>query len=595
MQARLTIEPGDGQKTVHDIPGDKTTTLGRSRDNTIVLRDEHSSRLHVKITFEGNRWLLRDFGLNGTRVDGERVQGQCELDHGQEIRIGDTRMRFEVVGVTPNSSGSFRATRPERSPFELAAASTAHLNSDGLALLSQFITSSGDQTDAQELVRQGLSLVLVHTGATLVGFLSLDPSDPIPKLVLPEEQPLNLSLSRHLTRRVQRENKTVWLGTDATDLRPSDSLLNFHDAVCVPLLADGEAFGALHAYKINAFFADRDVRFAEVLGGFLSRLLQLRRVRRTLEAENGRLRQALPSADDLVGDSPALQALRRQIAEAARSSTSVLLSGEPGTGKELAAVSIHRQCPRAAGPLVVVNCAAIPPAQLEADLFGYAPGAFPGAERDSPGLVEQADEGTLFLDEVSELPPACQTRLLDLLEGRGVRPIGAAADRPVDARVIAATTRDLEAEVRAGRFHDGLLAMLRDTAIAVPPLREHREDVPYLVQFFLDRLAVDCRRQVKVTPAALEMLGAADWPGNVRQLRAVLESAVMTASGDTLDLGAFRLESSASDGRPPSLRLADLEAWAIRQALHRGHDDLEQAAQLLGISVGQLQEKTGAV
>lgn len=594
MRARLTLEPPDGATTIHELAGDQTTTLGRSRDNTIVLRDEHSSRLHAKITFEGNRWLLRDFGLNGTRVDGERVQGQCELENGQEIRIGDTRMRFELIGTTPPGSGSFRAPKPQRSPFELAAASTANLNGDGLELLSKFITDSGDQADAQELLHLALNLVLAQTGATLAGFLSLDPSDPIPKLVLPEEQPLSLPLSRHLTRRVQRENRTVWLGTD-TDARATDSLVNFQDAVCVPLLADGEAFGALHVYKANTLFTERDVRFAEVLGGFLSRLLQIRRVRRTLEAENTRLRQSLPAAVDLVGDSPALQQLRRRITEAARSAAPVLLVGEPGSGKELSAVSIHRHGPRAAGPLVVVHCAAIPPAQFEAELFGYAPGAFPGAERDSPGLFDQADEGTLFLDEVGDLPLACQRRLLDLLEGRGVRPIGAATERPVDVRVIAATARDLEAEARAGRFFADLLAVLRDPVIEVPPLREHREDVPYLVQYFLDRLAVDCRRQVKVTPEALDLLQAADWPGNVRQLRALLESAVMTAPGDTLDLTALRLEPTPADSRPPSLRLADVEAWAIRQALQRSRGDLGQAAQLLGISVGQLRERTGKI
>jgi DNA-binding NtrC family response regulator len=285
--------------------------------------------------------------------------------------------------------------------------------------------------------------------------------------------------------------------------------------------------------------------------------------------------------------------LRKQILDAARDTAPVLLVGEVGTGKELVAVAIHRQGPRAEGPLVVVNCSAIPPGQFEAELFGLGPGALRGSERETPGLVEQADEGTLFLDEVGELPPACQAKLLDVLEGRGVRPVGSSVDRPVDAHVIAASTRDLDAEARADRFNKDLLALLHGSIIDVPALREHPEDIPYLVQYFLDRLAVECRRQVKVTPAALEKLRHADWPGNVRQLRAVLESAVVTATGDTLDVGALRLDAEKPPPRPPSLRLADVEEWAVQQALQRSQGDVDRAAHLLGISAAQLREKMG--
>src|SRR5208283_6167364 len=200
------------------------------------------------------------------------------------------------------------------------------------------------------------------------------------------------------------------------------------------------------------------------------------------------LRRRVRPAEELTGASAGMKKLRQVIARAAPRLSTVLIRGESGVGKELVALALHRQSPRRAGPLVVVNCAAFPTTLLEAELFGHCKGAFTGADRDRPGLFQQADEGTLFLDEIGELPADCQAKLLRVIEGKGFRPVGATSEVQVDVRIIAATNRNLDEEVRQGNFRADLCFRLQVIPIEVPPLREHAEDIPALVEFFLAKL-----------------------------------------------------------------------------------------------------------
>ncbi len=248
----------------------------------------------------------------------------------------------------------------------------------------------------------------------------------------------------------------------------------------------------------------------------------------------GRLKLAAPDADELVGDSPTMVALRAELVRAAAGPRPILFQGEPGSGKELAAREAHRKGPRADGPFVAVRCAATPTGLLEPELFGYRKAAFSGADRDHPGLVAQADDGTVFFDEVADLPADCQVRLLKLIERRAYRPVGATYDSRADVKVMAATRKDLGAEVRAGRFRADLLTALKAVEVDVPPLRDHAEDIPHLAQFFLDRLAAECRREWALTPEAIRLLRDRPWPGNVRQLKSVLGHAAGAAAGDAI-------------------------------------------------------------
>lgn len=594
MRARLCLVDGEARPDVVEMTPDKPVSLGRSRDNTIVIpRDEHTSRLHAKLFFENGRWYVQDFGLNGTKVDNERIDQKTALEHGMEVRIGDVRFRFTLPDQ--NGSSQYKAISADKlDATNTIPLTTTKLHLDELSTLCQFMATAVEAQDSQELVRQGLLTLQHQTGACLVGYLSLDPTDPLPRMILPESAQVDVHLSRLLTRRIQREGKPVWLGGDSAPTRPaSESLTPFHDALCLPLRTGGEALGALHVYKTSSYFVDRDVRFCEALAGYLAHGLHVLKERRKLEAENTRLRSHLSTADDLLGDSPAMVNLRARINRAAVQQFTVLIQGESGTGKELIALGLHRRSSRNGGPFVVVNCAAIPSSLMEAELFGYRRGAFSGAERDYPGLFQQADEGTLFLDEVGELSADCQAKLLRVIEGKAFRPIGATSDVLSDVRIIAATNRKLEDEVKANRFRQDLYFRLKVIEIAAPPLRERPEDIPYLVQYFLDKLAVECRRTVHLTTAAIELLQKHPWPGNVRQLRALMESTVAMSETDTIDADVLKrvlIPGTLTDA-PPSLNWDDLERWAVEKAMKQTNGNVTQAASVLGMNRDTLNTK----
>jgi Nif-specific regulatory protein len=316
------------------------------------------------------------------------------------------------------------------------------------------------------------------------------------------------------------------------------------------------------------------------------------RARRQLQAENSRLRDHHAGDDVLIGDSSAMAKLRETIARLAPGPGNVLIVGESGVGKELVALGLHRQSPRRDAPLVTVNCAAITPNLMESELFGHMKGAFSGADRTHPGFFEQADEGTLFLDEIGELSLECQAKLLRVLEGKGFRPVGGTADIRVDVRIIAATNRDLEQEVEAERFREDLFYRLR-IPIRVPPLRDHAEDIPALVAHFLGRLSLEYRRPMKLSDAALQRLRDYSWPGNVRQLRSVLETALAMSDCDAIDADDLPLGPDRRQQSPglPTLKLEELECDAIRQALRQTEGNKAQAARLLGIHRDTLQLK----
>ncbi|MCX8040006.1 MAG: sigma 54-interacting transcriptional regulator [Planctomycetota bacterium] len=272
-------------------------------------------------------------------------------------------------------------------------------------------------------------------------------------------------------------------------------------------------------------------------------------------------------ADELPTSSPAMQAVLRAAAKVAASQASVLIQGETGTGKELLARWIHRRSPRAARPLIVVNTAALAAGIVDSELFGHARGAFTGAERARAGLFEAADGGTLFLDEIGEIPLETQLRLLRVLQERAVCRLGEQRAIPVDVRLIAATNRDLEAEVRAGRFREDLYYRLQVVVLTVPPLRQRREDIPLLVNHFLQKYNRLERKCVEEVPEAVrERLARYHWPGNVRELENCIHRAVVMAHDGVLREELLPLAvRRAADGE----RAAEPPAVELRRALER--------------------------
>jgi two-component system response regulator AtoC len=279
---------------------------------------------------------------------------------------------------------------------------------------------------------------------------------------------------------------------------------------------------------------------------------------------------------------------------AAAYKSTVLISGETGTGKEVLARAVHAQSPRRNEAFVAVNCGAIPETLLESELFGHAKGAFTGADRAKWGLFREADGGTLFLDEIGELPTALQVKLLRVLQEEEIRPLGESKTRPVDVRMIAATARDLETEVEAGRFREDLFYRLNVVRLRVPPLRERPKDVPLLLVHFIARFRHAIGKPVRtVTDEALERLVEYPWPGNVRELENVIERAMILCDGDRVTLRELPAnvvsppepggaESAGSFNLRRARRGAEIET--IRRALHATGRNRTHAARLLEIS-----------
>jgi Nif-specific regulatory protein len=588
MRAWLTIEVGEGTPQIYELPMDRPLKIGRFRDNSLVLRGEHVSRFHAEIYREGDRWFIRDCGtVNGTRVDGERIKQPTELWDGRLIAVGEVRLRFHMSGTPPGANG-IGNLQPSLPASADSSNSTELLHAHELSALCRFMSESVIEPTFEKLVRLAVETIYGRTGADVTGFLSLDADNPVPRLVVPEQSAVNTHLSRQLTLKALRDKEPIWLRAEDEDGDlQSDSVLSLHDALCLPLRSGEEMFGALHVYKSATLFTDADFAFCRVLAGYLAGCLQVLRTQRRLSAENKWLLEHVPTGEQIVGTSAAIQQLHKQIARLAKQSCNLLITGESGAGKELVALALHRNSNRADGPLVTFNCAAIPASMPESILFGHVKGAFTNAIADRPGLFEEAHEGTLFLDEIGDLSLDCQARLLRAVETKRVRRVGGQKDIQADVRIIAATNRDLGQMVRDGAFRNDLYFRL-SVPIAVPALRDHAEDIPALVDHFLNRLMHEYRRRVSLTDAVLARLRSYSWPGNVRQLRSVLENSVAMCESDVIDTADLRLEADTrpcqeADG-PPSFNLEAVEAWAIHKVMRRTDWNISQAARILGIN-----------
>jgi PAS domain S-box-containing protein len=301
------------------------------------------------------------------------------------------------------------------------------------------------------------------------------------------------------------------------------------------------------------------------------------------------------SLHDIIGKSKPMQAVFELIEQVADSDASVLLEGETGTGKELAARAIHALSARSAGPFVPVNCSALPESLLESELFGHVRGAFTGAQRDKAGRFERASGGTIFLDEIGEISPAIQVKLLRVLQERVIEPVGGEATRPVDLRVIAATNRDLQALVQEGTFRQDLYYRLRVIPITLPPLRARRDDVPLLVEHIIQRLRTQTGRPIeRIDPDALAALLDYPWPGNVRELENVLEYAFVKARGASIArehlppelLGQPAIPPDAPSSRiaPPGPHRPTADRETIRATLRATGNNIARTARQLNMS-----------
>lgn len=365
----------------------------------------------------------------------------------------------------------------------------------------------------------------------------------------------------------------------------------------VMMTAYGTIRDAVEAMKLGAFdYITKPFALDEFLL-LIERALEMKR----LKEENIRLRKDLNTcyrAPNIIGESLAMQRVFSLIEKVSASEATVLILGESGTGKELVATTIHYQSSRKNKPLIKVNCSTLPDGLIESELFGHEKGAFTGAMKRKPGRFELADGGTIFLDEIGDLPPSTQAKILRVLQERQFERIGGTATLPVDVRVIAATNRNLEEEVGAGRFREDLYYRLHVIPIVLPPLRERKEDIPSLIEFFLDKYRKRLSRNVRLSAEAADALLRYDYPGNVRELENVIERCVTLAMEEVI--GKEELPAAVLDGGQAagSFRLsevvADAEKCHILNVLKATRGAKTKAAEILGISRKTLWEKMNA-
>ncbi|UCC78816.1 MAG: sigma-54-dependent Fis family transcriptional regulator [Candidatus Zixiibacteriota bacterium] len=365
------------------------------------------------------------------------------------------------------------------------------------------------------------------------------------------------------------------------------SLELYPDLAIVVMTAYGTVESAVEAMKAGAFdylLKPIDLDHIELI---LSKIDEKQR----LIAENRYLRRKLEEVEvptGFIGQSGAIKTILADVHRIAQSDATVLIRGESGTGKELVANAIHYASPRAKGPFLAVNCASLPETLLESELFGHEKGAYTGAVSRRLGRFELAHKGTIFLDEIGDISPATQVKLLRVLESRKIQRLGGGNDIPVDIRILAATNRDLESKMQSGEFREDLFYRLNVIPLTIPPLRERREDILLLVEHFIEKYSNKNNKPVKgITPEAKDLLLNHSWPGNVRELENLIERAIVLAPGDVIDLKDLdpfvTQRTQVSERGFDNLNLDNIEKLAIIEALKRTEGSLSKAAEMLGI------------
>ncbi len=362
--------------------------------------------------------------------------------------------------------------------------------------------------------------------------------------------------------------------------------------IAVPLSVSGKVLGAVYldSSELERRFDDGDMELLTAISGIAAMALENAKYVEWLRGENRRLREEIEVRHNMVGESPAIKQVCQFIARVAGSDSTVLISGESGTGKELVARAIHQTGPRARKPFVAINCAALTETLLESEFFGYEKGAFTGAIAQKMGKLEAAEGGTVFLDEIGEMAPGLQAKLLRVLQERAFERVGGTRSIRVDVRVVAATNRDLPAAIREGKFRLDLYYRLNVVALHMPPLRERRLDIPLLARYFATQLCKNLKRPVAgISPEARACLTNYDWPGNIRELQNAIEHAVVLGAGDLIrpeDLPESVLEceptSRFAAGKYQAV-VQDTKRQAILKAIGQAHGSVTEAAKLLGV------------
>ncbi len=575
----LRIKPATGAPTVYTLYKN-LTSIGAAPDNDIVLSDPLVPNTFAHIQCDGTSYSVTTLSRKVDLMVNGRKRRRHRLAHEDRLTVGPIEMEFLLHDPNEAIAGDSRA-EPVEAYERLNQFSARLMGRSTLAeLLEELMDAVIEVSGAQKgflILAEGQTLdirVARNVQKDNIGSAALELSDSIVARVLDSKQPLIISDAMH----------------DA-EFQNAMSVLNLKlsSVMCVPLLDQGQLLGILYLGNdsVVRLFSAQTLRLVTVFAAQASLILKNALLLDQLQSKNRHLEGTLEAMrfGELIGACPAMQTVFRGVDKVASTDVSVLITGETGTGKELIAREIHRRSLRKDGPFVALNCGAIPENLLESELFGHRRGAFTGAIRDQEGRFVAAHKGTLFLDEIGEMPANLQVKLLRAIQERMVTPVGDTTARAVDIRIVAATHRELDTEIAAGRFREDLYYRLNVVAIPLPPLREREADIELLARYFLSRCVAEHGARVRgFSPDGLYAIKRHAWPGNIRELENRIRKAVVLCDGSLIGPRDLDLHPG---GRSRVLTLAEakeqFQRRYINEILSQNNGNRTQTARELGV------------
>ena len=619
MNPRLIAISGLLKGTIFSLAQEEIS-IGRDLSNSVSLNDASVSRRHCLIKKNGSTdgFHVTDLeSYNGTFVNGVQVAEQA-LTHGDQIALGDLRFIFLTHDDAVTTAARLedddlitRSTiqlereqafylRPEGAVPEISVDSRAIRERNALLKISTTINSIRNWKELQlRLLELTLDVVPAERGAILMAdedgehFVSCHGWNRVSGA--DESIKVSQTISTKVLRDVVAILSNEVVQSESSGL-PSLVEAQVSSLLCVPLVAFEKPLGVIYLDTSSrvAKFDEVHLQLLTAIAGIAAIAFENARRFEQLEKENRRLQEAVKLEHQMVGESQSMREVYALLSKVAASASTVLLLGESGTGKELAARAIHLNSPRASKAFVAINCATLTESLLESELFGHEKGSFTGAVSQKRGKLELADGGTVFLDEVGELSPAIQAKLLRALQTREFERVGGTRPINVDVRMIAATNRDLKAAIKAGQFREDLYYRLNVVSIPMPPLRERREDIPLLAAFFVAEYSKKCKRRVTgVSAEARRLLCSYDWPGNVRQLENAIERAVVLGATELItpeDLPEIVEREAIVDAPAAGYfeTIREAKRQLVTKTLRQTGGNFTEAAKLLGMHPNNL-------
>jgi len=595
------------------------TSVGRDPSNHIPILDPLVSRRHCVVRRNGDGFEIQDLdSSNCTFVNGLPVQRRA-LVHGDQIRIGnsifvlhcaETEAQATRVGAAETPGGSTVVLRKEDAlylhpiPAATSLPATARTVKD-LDVLLQFSMAINSVSGLEALGHKVLESALEVTLADRASLLLIEEGTGEFSIVFGWDRRLGpgqpVQASQTILGRVLREGLAVLSNDVPGDqaFHAAQSLIapRVRSVLAAPLDVQGKLLGVIYLDSTSpgAQFDSHHLQLVTGLANVAALAIQNVSRLESLAGENRRLQQEIDIEHNMVGESDAMRAVYQFVSRVAKTEATVLIWGESGTGKELVARAVHGNSDRAGKPFVAINCAAIADTLLESELFGHEKGAFTGAVSQQKGKLEMAEGGTVFLDEIGELAPALQAKLLRVLQEREFERVGGTRPIKLNIRLIAATNRDLKEAARKGAFRQDLFYRLNVVSVRMPALRERRKDIPLLANYFVARFSEKVKRRVTgISPKAHACLMHYDWPGNVRELENAMERALVLGSTPSIlpeDLPETILEEAHPEGEPAAALhegIRQAKKDLIEHAIEQAGGNYTEAAGILGVHPNHL-------